>query len=726
MSAILLILVIIILIIYNSYVNKKFDEQKNLINELKKKIDALADHNIDKINLTSIAETIVEKPDVFASKNKERVLGENSTETKETKQQSPNFINHIFAFVQQNFLSILGILTLVLGIGYFVKYAIDQNWINENLRVSLGIVAGIVLIGIGYFLRKNYAVFSSILCGGGISVFYFTITIAFREYHLFSQNITFGILIFITCIAVFLAYYLKREVLIIFAILGGFASPLMISTGQGNYPFLFGYIAVLNFGMLLITFLRNWKSVGWMCFVLTSIYLTLWIIDRPQQLALYFILFFYGIFYFFGLRNYFRKQDTSLLDFFFLILINLVFIPLSIILNKSLHLLPDSILALIFAVPNLFFAVQSYRYKKSTITFSIFVGIFVSLVSLGIALQFKVHFITIFWAIESSLLLYLWTLTKKSIFKYSFFVLIALSMIALGFTFGHYENNPPKMAFFNPIFISSLLVFATYIFDYQIIKKLNSQLKSFLFTISYLILYVSIFLELVYIFQNTDTTKLIIIVTLYSIYFVFGLLLVFPYFFKGYVDKKMLVAILLCLFILISGTTGLSSSIIERKISFGFYALYSTYLLSFFVIMYKFFVVPETELLKGKIQWFAGFVLTFVICYEMYHLFLWLNMNENEMMNDKIFSRLYLPIIWTLIGIAFIYQGIRKSKPEFNKMGIVLIVAMMIKLYTFDVWQMDQVSRIIAFIVLGILLLISSFMFQKLKKMFQNIIDKNH
>ena len=65
MSAILLILVIIILIIYNSYVNKKFDEQKNLINELKKKIDALADHNIDKINLTSIAETIVEKHDVY-------------------------------------------------------------------------------------------------------------------------------------------------------------------------------------------------------------------------------------------------------------------------------------------------------------------------------------------------------------------------------------------------------------------------------------------------------------------------------------------------------------------------------------------------------------------------------------------------------------------------------------------------------------------------------------
>jgi uncharacterized membrane protein len=50
-----------------------------------------------------------------------------------------------------------------------------------------------VIILIGHFLRKNYATFASIITGGGIAVLYFTTTIAFREYHLFSQNTAFAI-----------------------------------------------------------------------------------------------------------------------------------------------------------------------------------------------------------------------------------------------------------------------------------------------------------------------------------------------------------------------------------------------------------------------------------------------------------------------------------------------------------------------------------------------------
>jgi len=61
--------------------------------------------------------------------------------------------------------------------------------------------------------------------------------------------------------------------------------------------------------------------------------------------------------------------------------------------------------------------------------------------------------------------------------------------------------------------------------------------------------------------------------------------------------------------------------------------------------------------------------------------------------------------------------GIQKNIAIFNQLGTALIGMMFIKLYAFDVWNMDQVSRIIAFIVLGLLLLISSFMFQKLKKL---------
>ena len=73
------------------------------------------------------------------------------------------FINQTIAFVKDNFLTIFGIVTLVLGIGYFVKYAIDQNWINETFRVAIGLVVGLAIIGTAHKIRKNYEIFSSIL-----------------------------------------------------------------------------------------------------------------------------------------------------------------------------------------------------------------------------------------------------------------------------------------------------------------------------------------------------------------------------------------------------------------------------------------------------------------------------------------------------------------------------------------------------------------------------------
>jgi uncharacterized membrane protein len=88
------------------------------------------------------------------------------------EKEGKDWMNIIFEFLKQNALTIIGIFTLVLGIGYFVKYAIDKNWIGETLRVGIGFFLGAVIISLGHFLRKNYSVFSSIITGGGIAVLY--------------------------------------------------------------------------------------------------------------------------------------------------------------------------------------------------------------------------------------------------------------------------------------------------------------------------------------------------------------------------------------------------------------------------------------------------------------------------------------------------------------------------------------------------------------------------
>ena len=65
-------------------------------------------------------------------------------------------------FIGENLINKLGILILVLGISYFVKYAIDKNWINEPARVGIGVLCGSLVMLIANKLRKKYAAFSSV------------------------------------------------------------------------------------------------------------------------------------------------------------------------------------------------------------------------------------------------------------------------------------------------------------------------------------------------------------------------------------------------------------------------------------------------------------------------------------------------------------------------------------------------------------------------------------
>ena len=131
-------------------------------------------------------------------------------------------------FIGGNLANKIGIAVLVLGIAFFVKYAIDKDWINELGRVSIGLFCGALLIAIAHRTRKKYRAFSSVLVGGGLSVLYFSIAFAFHQYHLINQQAAFGIMVLTTAFAVVLSLYYNRQELAIIAPLLSLPVPAMI------------------------------------------------------------------------------------------------------------------------------------------------------------------------------------------------------------------------------------------------------------------------------------------------------------------------------------------------------------------------------------------------------------------------------------------------------------------------------------------------------------------
>jgi hypothetical protein len=155
----------------------------------------------------------------------------------------------------------VGGLALFLGVAFFIKYSFDNNLIPPQLRVAIGFLTGLgLLVGGVVMSRKKFPALSQTLCATGVVVLY-AVTFACRAlYHFefFGPIPTFLLMALITTTAFFLAARLNALVVAILGMLGGFLTPVLLSTGQDNPLGLFGYIAILDIGLILVALNRRW------------------------------------------------------------------------------------------------------------------------------------------------------------------------------------------------------------------------------------------------------------------------------------------------------------------------------------------------------------------------------------------------------------------------------------------------------------------------------------
>jgi uncharacterized membrane protein len=158
----------------------------------------------------------------------------------------------------------IGGLALFLGVAFFVKYSFEHNLVPPELRVAIGFVVGAGLIVGGLLLRqKENAVTAQTLCATGVLVLY-AVTFACRAYYhfqFFGLVPTFLLMTLITAVAFVLAVRLNAIVVAVLGIAGGFLTPVLLSTGQDNPLGLFGYVALLDIGMLALAQRQRWNAL---------------------------------------------------------------------------------------------------------------------------------------------------------------------------------------------------------------------------------------------------------------------------------------------------------------------------------------------------------------------------------------------------------------------------------------------------------------------------------
>lgn len=195
----------------------------------------------------------------------------------------------------------IGAVTLILAAGFVFKYAADNGWIGPWARVLAGIVAGgIACAAAELLVRRGHRVVAQGVAGLGIAIFYLSFFAAFQIFELLPQLAVFGLMAAVTVLGGVLAVRYKGQALAVLAAAGGFLTPVMLSTGENRPWELNAYLLVLAAGSIYLAIRQRWQGLAWMAYLGTKTLYWASVFDdegaTPYYPALVFGTLYYALF----------------------------------------------------------------------------------------------------------------------------------------------------------------------------------------------------------------------------------------------------------------------------------------------------------------------------------------------------------------------------------------------------------------------------------------------
>lgn len=640
-------------------------------------------------------------------------------------------------FIGENLVNKIGIAILVLAIGFFVKYAIDQNWVGPAGRVAIGIACGGILVGIAHRLRKSYKAFSSVLVGGGLAVFYFTITLAFHEFHLFSQTVSFIILIVVTCFAVALSLLYDRQELAIIALVGGMSSPFMVSTGQANYNALFIYYIVLNSGLLILAYFKSWRLLNILAFALTVLVLAgvlYTVADKDAATVFAYTCTLYVIFFLTNIANNVKENKAFIASDFTILLANTaLYFAAGLYL---LHLMKDDQFRGLFCAAigglNLLFSFLLFRSKKAEINILyLLIGITLTFLSLTAPVQLHGHFITLFWAAESVLIYWLYTKSNIKIMQWaSLIIWVAMFCSLLMDWFQLYGDSFRTSAIIvNKGFITTLLSSLCSFLLYALMSKSAADKRlapPVLFKyVAFVLLFCAGAFEINQQFAgrypDTELNCLYLMLYLPAFVYVFTWLArKIPAMAMGWRAETVLFAIAIVVYLLFTQQyfdvqAGILLTHTIDSSHFIAHWIADIFVILIFLRMTTIARVNFDSMKPAAWVMFGSIVLflSLEICLLTNSLFYTQGADLDHI--QTIYIKTGLPVLWGVSSFVLMWLGMRYKTRVLRIISLTLFTITLVKLFVYDIENIPAGGKIAAFFCLGVLLLIISFMYQKVK-----------
>lgn len=371
----------------------------------------------------------------------------------------------------------IGIVAVLTGVSYFLKYAFDNRWIGPSGRIAIGLIAGIaVIVWSEWFRNRGHRIFSYSLKAVGIGVLYLSLWAAFQMYQLVPASVAFLAMVLVTAFTVVLALRQDAEIIAAFAVAGGFTTPLLLSTGQNREIELFSYIVLLDLGTLILIAFRPWKRLLLGSFVGTVILFVGWyaaFYSRPQLArTLVFATIFFGFFSAAPLLSRNKLSSTHrFAGHISTTLITVAFANALVYFFQLVALFDDfprhqqqSLLAwsaLIIAAIYLFLSRELRRQTpttpdKSELMPLLHIAIATGFLTVAVPLKLDTHWITIGWLVEAAVLLWISQRTNTALLRYFGGAALILAIARLLM----FDNFFTQRLFFNARFFTYAVAIA--------------------------------------------------------------------------------------------------------------------------------------------------------------------------------------------------------------------------------------------------------------------------
>lgn len=676
-------------------------------------------------------------------------------------------------FIGENLINKIGIAITVLGVGIGAKYAIDHELISPLTRIILGYLFGTGLLGFAIRLKSKYENFSAVLLSGAMAILYFITFAAYSFYGLFPQGLAFALMVVFTAFTVVAAIKYNMQVIAHFGLVGAYAVPFLLSEDPGRVEILFSYMAIINLGILAISFSKYWKALFYVSFGLTWLIFFLWYLNEfePEShfgISMGFLFVFFTIFYVTFLANKLIQKEKFEIDGIILLLANsFIFYGLGYATLEGQETGGQllGLFTLCNAIVHFVVGLVIYRQKLADRNLFYFVsGLVLVFITIAIPVQLEGNWVTLLWAAEAALLFWIGRTKGVAVYENLSYPLMLLAFFSIcedwTSVYNRYSPEYPDARLrplINVNFLSSVLFVGAFLFinflnrnekyasETESKRRFSNILSLFIPAILLVTIYYAFRMEIAnywnQLFSDSALTansaedqfplshwnydlprfKTVWVIN-YSLLFASVLSFVNIFKFKsrqlGYVNLGLIV-VTLAVF-LVQGLYVLS----DLRESYLDQSLAEFYHRSMFNlgIRYVSFGLVALSLFACYRYLGQDFMnWNFKIGFEfMLHIaVVWIASAELIHWLDIAGSaqsyKLGLSILWGVYSLFLIALGIWKKNKPLRIGAIGLFGITLVKLFFYDISHLDTIGKTIVFVSLGVLLLIISFLYNKYK-----------